>query len=79
MNVLVFTIFLFAHNTLVCGQLYKKLQCPELRIPKFIAPISGQNMSYFIKSMVKVKSLHLTKHHTMKAFWGSGGIAPHIL
>jgi len=29
---------------------------------------------------VKVKlSLCLTKHHIMKAYWGSGGIAPHIL
>jgi len=25
-----------------------------------------------------VKSLYLTKHHTMKTHWG-GGIAPHIL
>jgi hypothetical protein len=24
-------------------------------------------------------SLCLTKHHTMKAYWGSGGIMPHIL
>jgi len=29
---------------------------------------------------VKVKlSLCLTKHHAMKAYWGSEGIAPHIL
>jgi hypothetical protein len=29
---------------------------------------------------VKVKlSLCLTKHHVMKAYWGSGGIAPSIL
>jgi hypothetical protein len=29
---------------------------------------------------VKVKlSLRLTKHHAMKAYWGSGGIDPHIL
>jgi hypothetical protein len=33
-----------------------------------------------IKVTVKVKlSLCLTKHHAMKACWGSGGIAPHIL
>jgi hypothetical protein len=32
------------------------------------------------KGKVKVKlSLCLTKHHTMKAYWGSGGIAPLIL
>jgi hypothetical protein len=24
-------------------------------------------------------SLRFTKHHTMKAYWGSGGIAPRIL
>jgi hypothetical protein len=23
--------------------------------------------------------LFLTEHHAMKAYWGSGGIAPHIL
>jgi hypothetical protein len=29
---------------------------------------------------VKVKlSLCLTKHHAMKTYWGSGGIAPRIL
>jgi hypothetical protein len=29
---------------------------------------------------VNVKlSLYLTKHHAMKAYWGSGGIAPLIL
>jgi hypothetical protein len=29
---------------------------------------------------VKVKlSVCLTKHHTMKTYWGSGGIAPRIL
>jgi len=35
-----------------------------------------------VKVKVKVKlklSLCLTKHHTMKAYWGSGGIAPCIL
>jgi hypothetical protein len=32
------------------------------------------------KVKVKVKlSLCLTKHHTMKAYWGSGRIGPHIL
>jgi hypothetical protein len=35
---------------------------------------------YFIKVKVKVKlSLCLTKHHTMKTYWGSGDIAPRIL
>jgi hypothetical protein len=33
-----------------------------------------------IDSLVKVKlSLCLTIHHAMKTYWGSGGIAPHIL
>jgi len=27
----------------------------------------------------KVVSVLLTEHHTMKAYWGSGGIAPRIL
>jgi hypothetical protein len=32
------------------------------------------------KGRVKLKlSLCLAKHHAMKAYWGSGGIAPRIL
>jgi hypothetical protein len=32
------------------------------------------------KVKVKIKlSLCLTKHYAVKAYWGSGGIAPHIL
>jgi hypothetical protein len=27
----------------------------------------------------KVFPVLLTEHHVMKAYWGSGGIAPHIL
>jgi hypothetical protein len=27
---------------------------------------------------VKVKSPFLTKHHAIKTYWGSGGIAPRI-
>jgi hypothetical protein len=34
----------------------------------------------YIHIKVKVKlSLCLTKHHAMKGYWGSGGIAPRIL
>jgi hypothetical protein len=34
----------------------------------------------FQSGVIKVKlSLCLTKHHAMKAYWGSGGIAPLIL
>jgi hypothetical protein len=33
-----------------------------------------------VKAKVKVKfSLCLTKHYDMRAYWGSGGIAPRIL
>jgi hypothetical protein len=33
-----------------------------------------------VKVKIKVKlSLCLTKHHTMKTYWGSGGIVPCIL
>jgi hypothetical protein len=32
------------------------------------------------KVKVKIKlSLYSTKHHAMKTYWGSGGIAPRIL
>jgi hypothetical protein len=37
-------------------------------------------ITYFRARGTKVKlSLCLTKHHAMKTYWGSGGIAPHIL
>jgi hypothetical protein len=37
-------------------------------------------MMMITTTMVKVKlSLYLTKHHAMKMYWESGGIAPHIL
>jgi hypothetical protein len=31
------------------------------------------------KAKVKVNSCALTEHHAIKAYWGSGGIAPSIL
>jgi len=38
------------------------------------------NMFFNIKGKIKVKlSLCLTKHHAIKTYWGSGGIAPRIL
>jgi hypothetical protein len=41
--------------------------------------VSG-NILLGVIHKVKVKlSLCFTEHHAMKAFWGSGGIAPHIL
>jgi hypothetical protein len=36
------------------------------------------NLIPFIKVKVKL-SLYLTKHHAMKTYWGSGGIAQHLL
>jgi hypothetical protein len=38
----------------------------------------GDKWTRRIKGNVKL-SLCLTKHHAMKTYWGSGGIAPHIL
>jgi hypothetical protein len=38
----------------------------------------GNEPSDSIKVKVKL-SLCLTKHHAMKAYWGSGGIGPLIL
>jgi hypothetical protein len=37
-----------------------------------------RNFKIFIKCKV-VPVLFLTEHHAIKAYWGSGGIAPHIL
>jgi hypothetical protein len=35
---------------------------------------------FIIKKKIQAKLyLRLTKHHSMKTYWGSGGIAPHIL
>jgi hypothetical protein len=37
-------------------------------------------LSCNISLLIKVKlSLCLTKHHAIKTYWGSGGIAPRIL
>jgi hypothetical protein len=33
----------------------------------------------YYKGKGKVPALFLTEHHAMKAYWGSGGIAPPIL
>jgi hypothetical protein len=48
------------------------------------AVVSGLKICGLMDSQIKVKvkvklSLCLTKHHAMKAYWGSGGIAPLIL
>jgi hypothetical protein len=32
-----------------------------------------------LKVKVKLSLCFLTEHHTIKAYWGSGGIAPRIL
>jgi len=40
--------------------------------------ITEQMPSLLVTLKVKF-SLCLTKHHAMKAYWGSGGIAPRIL
>jgi len=32
-----------------------------------------------VKKAKKVKGKVVPKHHAMKAYWGSGGITPHIL
>jgi hypothetical protein len=40
----------------------------------------GRTRHRWKDNKVKVKLfLCLTKHHTMKTYWESGGIAPHIL
>jgi hypothetical protein len=58
------------------------------RIKNIVCRVSGSvfhcisEASYFPYINVKVKvklSLCLTKHHAMKTYWGSGGIAPRIL
>jgi hypothetical protein len=36
---------------------------------------ASTNIIRITKDIIKVKSLCLTKHHAMKTYWGSGGIA----
>jgi hypothetical protein len=43
-----------------------------------IVPLNMPHIEKDVKVKVKL-SLCLTKHHVMKAYWGSGGIAPRIL
>jgi hypothetical protein len=48
----------------------------------FAAPVTPHSHVHRETEEVKVKvklSLYLTKHHAMKTYWGSGGIAPCIL
>jgi hypothetical protein len=56
-------------------------QCTDFHVSvKKLMYIEVLWKSIKIKLKVKVKfSLCLTKHHAMKAYWGSGGIAPRIL
>jgi hypothetical protein len=42
------------------------------------SPINMSERIHEVKAKVKL-SLCLTNHHTMKTYWGSGGIAPFIL
>jgi hypothetical protein len=45
-----------------------------------VGPSASQDAVIKVKSKVKVKlSLCLTKHNAMKTYWGSGGIALHVL
>jgi hypothetical protein len=41
-------------------------------------PLGRQMMTRAVKVKVQL-SLYLTKHHAMKTYWRSGGIAPRIL
>jgi hypothetical protein len=51
----------------------------DLLVPTLLGGHTDMAIPY-ISLRVKVKlSLCLTKHHAMKAYWGSGGIAPRFL
>jgi hypothetical protein len=41
--------------------------------------LEGSNLKLKEKKGKVIRVLVLTKHHAMKAYWGSGGIAPLIL
>jgi hypothetical protein len=48
------------------------------RIRKLLVQKSRNMVGEVVKVKVKVSPC-LTKHHAVKAYWGSGGIAPLIL
>jgi hypothetical protein len=57
----------------------EELNCVSALYSPLISPHCGKFIKCNVKIKVKVKlSLCLTKHHTMKAYWGNGGIAPLI-
>jgi len=39
----------------------------------------GRDEKCIVKVKVKLSLCFLTEHHSMKAYWGSGDIAPRIL
>jgi hypothetical protein len=60
-------------GSLLCSEEPATGRCPEPDKSSPHFPI----LILYDKVQVKL-SLCLTNHHAMKAYWGSGGIAPHI-
>jgi hypothetical protein len=59
---------------------FKKLVSPSTSGPSSLFRFSAHEHILISFSKVKVKlSLYFTKHHAMKTYWGSGGMAPRIL
>jgi hypothetical protein len=56
------------------------LQLVSQSVSQSVSQVSRSEVQNIIKVKVKVKlSLCLTKHHAMKTYSGSGGIAPRVL
>jgi len=79
-------------ETVVVYVLYTKYMKSIRNKESFIPPVSMFHIKYLNKlrqlrrnlvlRLVKLKlflCFSLTEHHAMKAYWGSGGIAPRIL
>jgi hypothetical protein len=46
---------------------------------KIPSPCRDPNPRYYKGKRAKLYLWFLTEHHAMKAYWGSGGIAPRII
>jgi hypothetical protein len=64
-----------AHNTYIHTYIHT---CTHTHLPTYLPTYRGMHGAFSSRYKVQLP-LCFTKHHTMKTYWGSGGIAPHIL
>jgi len=68
-------LYCTVHNFKICGPYLIRRTAPQ-----FISALQFHALRYTSQVKVRIKlPLCLTKHHAMKTYWGSGGIAPLML